>query len=453
MFCRLQKTKNLLPHLIQHVRHQKIWAPDLEFLEQYNGSVRYPDPNCICPKMPYNSIVYPKEPTEKSIGNRTINFGPQHPAAHGVLRLLLTLDGEMVMRADPHIGFLHRGTEKLIEYKTYLQALPYFDRLDYLSIMSSEHAFCLATEKLLNIRIPKRAQWIRVLCLELQRIFNHLLCVASTALDLGGITPLFWMFEEQEKIMEFFERMSGARLHTAYIRPGGVYRDMPIGLMDDIHHFITQFGERMDEVEDLLTNNRIFRMRTVDIGVISAHDALNLGFSGVMLRCAGIKWDLRKEQPYEVYDQIEFDVPIGLNGDVYDRYAIRVEEMRQSTRIIEQCLDRMPVGETKIDDAKISPPNRDEMKTSMEALIHHFKLFTVGFCVPPGSTYTCVEAPKGEFGVYLVSDGTEKPYRCKIKAPGFAHLAAMNHMRKNHFLADICALLSSLDIVFGEVDR
>jgi len=357
------------------------------------------------------------------------------------------------VRADPHIGLLHRGTEKLIEYKTYIQALPYFDRLDYVSMMCNEQCYSLAVEKLLNIDIPIRAKFIRVMFAEITRILNHIMAVGTHALDIGAMTPFFWLFEEREKMMEFYERASGARMHAAYIRPGGVSQDLPLGLMDDIYEFIEKFGERLDEVEDLLTTNRIWIQRTEDIGIVSAEDALNYGFSGVMLRGSGIKWDLRKTQPYDAYDQVEFDVPVGIKGDCYDRYLIRVEEMRQSLRIIHQCLNKMPIGDIKVDDHKISPPKRAEMKESMEALIHHFKLFTEGIQVPPGATYTAIEAPKGEFGVYLVSDGTSRPYRCKIKAPGFAHLAALDKIGKNHFLADIVAIIGTLDVVFGEIDR
>lgn len=449
----LKKTISPKTYASNHLqmRGAKKWCPDPEFISQFKGVVMYPDEELSKWKhSPYNAKIYPEE---KQILNLTLNFGPQHPAAHGVLRLLLVLDGEMVMRSDPHIGLLHRGTEKLIEYKTYLQALPYFDRLDYLSIMCNEHAYCMAIEKLCNILVPERAQWIRVLFSELTRLNNHLLCIACAALDIGAITPLFWLFEEREKIMEFFERVSGARMHANYFRPGGVYKDLPIGILDDIYLFSSVLGERMDEIEDLLTTNRIFVMRTKDIGVIGAHEAIDLGFSGVMLRASGIKWDLRKQQPYEVYDKIDFDVPIGLYGDCYDRYLVRVAEVRQSLRIIDQCINRMPPGEVHTDDQKICNPSRAEMKLSMEALIHHFKLFSVGFNVPAGSTYTAIEAPKGEFGVYLVSDGSTKPYRCKIKAPGFIHLAAMDRLCRGQFLADVCAIIGSLDIVFGEVDR
>jgi len=359
----------------------------------------------------------------------------------------------MVVRADPHIGLLHRATEKLIETKTYLQALPYFDRLDYCSMMCNEQAYALAVEKLLNIEIPERAKWIRVLFGEITRIMNHQMGIGTHALDIGAITPFFWLFEEREKLCEFYERVSGARMHAAYIRPGGVDRDLPMGLMDDLWEWNEKFPQRIDEVDDLLTDNRIWKQRTIDIGVISAEEALNLGFSGVMLRGSGIKWDLRKSQPYDAYDQVDFDVPIGVKGDCYDRYLCRMEEMRQSVRIIQQCLNKMPMGEVKVDDHKVAPPKRSDMKSSMESLIHHFKLYSEGYQVPPGSTYTAVEAPKGEFGVYLVSDGSNKPYRCKIKAPGFAHLAALNQLTKGFMLADVVAVIGTLDIVFGEVDR
>ncbi|KAK9887602.1 hypothetical protein WA026_023485 [Henosepilachna vigintioctopunctata] len=427
------------------------WYPDAEWAQQFKGAVLYPDEVTKHWVLPHWNASM--TPTEKEVKNVVINFGPQHPAAHGVLRLVLELDGEVVKRADPHIGLLHRGTEKLIEYKTYTQALPYFDRLDYVSMMCNEQCYSLAVEKLLNIDVPIRAKYIRVLFAEITRILNHLMAVATHILDVGAITPLFWLFEEREKLMEFYERVSGARMHAAYIRPGGVSLDLPIGIMDDIHDWAIRFGERLDEVEDVVTNNRIWVQRTVDIGVVTAEEALNFGFSGVMLRGSGIKWDLRKTQPYDVYDQMDFDVPIGSKGDCYDRYLCRMAEMRQSLRIIEQCLNKMPPGEIKTDDAKLTPPSRAEMKTSMEALIHHFKLFTQGYQVPPGSTYTAIEAPKGEFAVYLVSDGSSKPYRCKIKAPGFAHLAALQKIGKNHMLADIVAIIGTLDVVFGEIDR
>lgn len=389
----------------------------------------------------------------KELKNFTMNFGPQHPAAHGVLRLVLELDGEVVERADPHIGLLHRGTEKLIEYKTYLQALPYFDRLDYVSMMAQEHAYSLAVEKLLKCKVPLRAQYIRVLFSEITRILNHLLALTTHALDVGAMTPFLWAFEEREKLMEFYERVSGARMHAAYIRPGGVSLDIPMGLCEDIFQWAQQFASRIDEIEELITNNRIWKQRLVDIGVVSAEQALNWGFSGVMLRGSGVDWDLRKTQPYEVYDKLEFDIPVGKNGDCYDRYCIRVEEMRQSLRLIVQCLNKMPQGPVRVDDKKITPPARLEMKNSMEALIHHFKLYSEGFAVPKGETYTAIEAPKGEFGVYLISDGTNKPYRCKIKAPGFAHLQGLDFMSKGHMIADVVTMIGTQDIVFGEVDR
>jgi len=390
---------------------------------------------------------------EAQIKNLTMNFGPQHPATHGVLRLVLEMDGEIVERADPHIGLLHRGTEKLIEYKTYLQAVPYFDRLDYVSPMCQEHAFALATEKLLGIDVPLRAQYIRVLFAEITRILNHLLNVSAFALDVGAMTPLLWGFEEREKLMEFYERVSGARLHSAYFRPGGVHLDMPAGLAEDIAKFSAQFPRFLDDLESLLNDNRIFKQRTVGIGVVTAEEAQNLGFSGPMLRASNVAWDLRKAQPYDVYGAMDFDIPVGKNGDCYDRYMVRVEEMRQSLRIIDQCLRDLPEGPVKTQDFKISPPPRAEMKRSMEALIHHFKLYTEGYHVPAGETYTAVEAPKGEFGVYLVSDGTNKPYRCKIRAPGFPFLQATETMAKGHMLADIVAIIGSMDIVFGEIDR
>lgn len=446
--------KNLLgyvPPLFVCSRGANKWMLDPEYLKKFTGPVMYPDE--ITSKWQNLPINPRAEVQEKEVQNVTMNFGPQHPAAHGVLRLVLTLDGESVVRADPHIGLLHRGTEKLIEYKTYLQALPYFDRLDYVSMMCNEQCYSLAVENLLNIQIPERAKWIRTLFGEITRILNHIMAVGTHALDIGAMTPFFWLFEEREKMMEFYERVSGARMHAAYVRPGGVSQDLPLGLMDDIFDFIEKFGQRLDEVETLLTENRIWKARTVDIGVISAEDALNYGCSGVMLRGSGIKWDLRKTQPYDAYDKVEFDIPIGRKGDCYDRYLIRIEEMRQSLKIVHQCLNKMPPGEIKVDDQKICPPKRGEMKTSMESLIHHFKLYSEGYNVTPGATYTAVEAPKGEFGVYLVSDGTNKPYRCKIKAPGFAHLAALDKVSKNHMLADVVAIIGTLDIVFGEVDR
>jgi NADH dehydrogenase (ubiquinone) Fe-S protein 2 len=389
----------------------------------------------------------------KKIKNFTINFGPQHPAAHGVLRLVLEMNGEVVQRADPHIGLLHRGTEKLIEYKNYLQALPYFDRLDYVSMMCQEHAYSLAVEKLLNSQVPLRAQYIRVLFSEITRLLNHLLALTCHAMDVGALTPFLWGFEEREKLMEFYERVSGARMHAAYIRPGGVAQDLPLGISEDIFKFSQQFASRIDEMEEMLTNNRIWKQRLVDIGVVTADQALDWGFSGVMMRASGISWDLRKTQPYDVYDRMKFDVPVGTRGDCYDRYLIRIEEMRQSLRIIMQCLNEMPQGMIKVDDRKITPPSRSQMKQSMESLIHHFKLYTEGFVVPAGETYTAVEAPKGEFGVYLVSNGTNRPYRCKIRAPGFAHLQGIDFMSRNHMLADVVTIIGTQDIVFGEVDR
>ena len=365
----------------------------------------------------------------------------------------MELDGETVLRADPHIGLLHRATEKLIEYKTYMQALPYFDRLDYVSMICNETCFALATEKLLNIDIPRRAKFIRVLFNEITRILNHIMALTTHALDLGAFTPFLWMFEEREKLMEFYERVSGARMHANYVRPGGVAQDLPHGLLNDIYLWATQFSSRVDEMEELLTANRIWKQRLIDIGVVSAKDALNYGFSGVMLRGSGIAWDLRKTQPYDAYNEVEFDVPIGSNGDCYDRYLCRVEEMRQSLRIIYQCLNKMPEGPHKIDDHKIVPPPRQMMKDSMESLIHHFKLFSEGYTVPKGETYTAVESPKGEFGVYLVSDGTSRPYRCKIRAPGFAHLAAADMVSKGHMIADVTAIIGTFDVVFGEIDR
>ncbi|XP_072049444.1 NADH dehydrogenase [ubiquinone] iron-sulfur protein 2, mitochondrial-like [Amphiura filiformis] len=427
------------------------WHPGPEDIERMKGAFMYPDEETAKWKLP--AVRGPDLPAERDISNLVVNFGPQHPAAHGVLRLVMEISGETVVRCDPHVGLLHRGTEKLIEYKTYNQALPYFDRLDYVSMMCNEQAFSLAVERLLNIDIPERAKWIRVLFGELTRLANHIMAVATHALDIGAMTPFFWLFEEREKTFEFYERVSGARMHAAYIRPGGVNQDLPLGLMDDIYDFTKNITLRIDELEEMLTNNRIWKDRTVGIGVISAQDALNYGMSGVMLRGSGIKWDLRKVQPYDAYDKVEFDIPIGTHGDTYDRYLCRVEEMRQSIRIIEQCLNRMPPGEIKVDDHKICPPKRAEMKDSMEALIHHFKHYTDGYHVPPGSTYTVIEAPKGEFGVYLVSDGSQKPYRCKIKAPGFLHLAGLDKVSRGHMLADVVAIIGTLDVVFGEIDR
>jgi NADH-quinone oxidoreductase subunit D len=382
-----------------------------------------------------------------------MNFGPQHPAAHGVLRMVMEMDGEVVRRIDPHIGLLHRGTEKLIEYKTYIQAIPYFDRLDYVSPMCQEHAFVLAIEKLMGLEVPARGQYIRVLFDEITRILNHLLNIPAYAMDVGAVTPFLWAFEERELLMEFYERVSGARLHAAYYRPGGVHQDLPAGILDDIWAWSEKFPRVVSDIEGLLTENRIFKQRLVDIGIVSAEDAIAWGFTGPMLRASGVPWDLRKAQPYMVYDKMDFDIPVGKAGDCYDRYLVRVEEMRQSLKIIRQCIQAMPGGPASSVDRKVTPPPRGEMKRSMEALIHHFKLYTEGFHVPAGETYTAVEAPKGEFGVYLVSDGSNKPYRCKIRAPGFPHLQAMEFCSKGYMLADSVAILGSMDIVFGEIDR
>jgi len=394
---------------------------------------------------------------EVDVRTFTINFGPVHPSAHGVLRLVLELDGEVVNRVDPHVGLLHRGTEKLIEHKTYLQAVPYFDRLDYVAPMNQEHAFALAVEKLLGITVPFRAQLIRVLYSEIGRLLGHLMNVTTQAMDIGALTPPLWGFEQREKLMIFYERASGARMHAAYFRPGGVHQDLPQDLIDDIETFTETFPKALDDIDSLLTGNRIFKQRNADIGVVALDDAWAWGFSGVMVRGSGAAWDLRKAQPYECYDRLDFDIPVGKNGDCYDRYLVRMEEMRQSNRIMKQCIALLNSPEGKgpvsITDGKIAPPKRGEMKRSMEALIHHFKLYTEGYRVPAGEVYAAVEAPKGEFGVYLVSDGTNKPYRCKIRAPGFAHLQAMDVLCRGHMLADVSAILGSLDIVFGEVDR
>ena len=392
---------------------------------------------------------------ETEIRNFNINFGPQHPAAHGVLRLVLELDGEVVERVDPHIGLLHRGTEKLIEHKTYMQAIGYFDRLDYVAPMNQEHAFCLAAERLLGITVPRRAQLIRVLYSEIGRQLSHLLNVTTQAMDVGALTPPLWGFEEREKLMVFYERASGSRMHAAYFRPGGVHQDLPAKLVEDIGDFCDPFIKVCDDLERLLSDNRIFKQRNVDIAVVKLEDAWAWGFSGVMVRGSGAAWDLRRAQPYECYSDLEFDIPIGKNGDCYDRYHIRMEEMRQSVRIMKQCVERLKKepGPVAFADNKIVPPKREQMKRSMEALIHHFKLYTEGYHVPAGEVYAAVEAPKGEFGVYLVADGTNKPYRCKIRAPGFAHLQAMDFLCRGYMLADVSAILGSLDIVFGEVDR
>lgn len=393
-----------------------------------------------------------KRELTNELKNFTINFGPQHPAAHGVLRLVLELNGEIVKRADPHIGLLHRGTEKLIEYKTYLQALPYFDRLDYVSMMAQEHTFSLAIERLFNSKIPKRAQAIRVLFLEITRILNHLLAVGCHAMDVGAMTPFLWAFEEREKLMEFYERVSGARMHAAYIRPGGVSADLPLKFLDDVYFFITKFITRLNEIEEMLTTNRIWKERLVNIGIVDYKKAIEWGFSGVMLRGSGIPWDLRKTQPYEIYSSLNFNVPVGTNGDCYDRYIIRIEEMRESVAIIQQVINMLQTGPVKYYHKNLAP-SRLEAKTSMEGVIHHFKYFTENLRIPTGETYTCTEAPKGEFGVYLLANNTEMPYRCKIKAPGFGHLQALEDMSRGHMIADVVTIIGTQDIVFGEIDR
>jgi NADH-quinone oxidoreductase subunit D len=390
---------------------------------------------------------------EVQIKNMTLNFGPQHPAAHGVLRMVLEMDGEVIDRADPHIGLLHRGTEKLIEYKTYLQAVPYFDRLDYVAPMCQEHAFALAVEKLLGIEPPPRGKYIRVLFAEITRVLNHLLATTAFAMDIGAMTPILWAFEQREILLEIHERVSGARFHAAYFRPGGVHQDIPAGTLESIMEWAELFPKFVDDLDALLNENRIYKQRTVDIGVVSAKDALDWGFSGPMLRGSGVAWDLRKSQPYDVYAEMDFDVPVGRHGDCFDRYLIRVEEMRQSLRIIKQCCEKMPEGPVVVANNKVAPPARAEMKRSMEALIHFFKLYSEGYHVPAGETYSVVEAPKGEFGVYLVSDGSNRPYRCHIRAPGFPHLSAMDFIAKGHMLADAVAILGSMDVVFGEIDR
>jgi len=398
-------------------------------------------------------MILTKKNLTKNLKNFTINFGPQHPAAHGVLRLILELDGEIVKKADPHIGLLHRGTEKLIEYKNYLQALPYFDRLDYVSMMAQEHTYSLAVEKLANLIVPKRAQIIRVIFCEITRILNHLLAVGCHSMDVGAMTPFLWAFEEREKLMEFYERVSGARMHSAYVRPGGISIDIPAGFLDDLYLFCSQFYLRLDEIEEMLTNNRIWKERLVDIGIISSKKAVDWGFSGVMLRGSGVPWDLRKNQPYEIYSDLQFNISLGNNGDCFDRYLIRVEEMRQSIRIIEQCVNLLLPGPIKNSNLKFGASSRKEMKYSMESTIHHFKFFTEGFTLPFGETYCVTEAPKGEFGVYLISNNTDKPYRCKIKAPGFGHLQALNDMASGHMIADVVTIIGTQDIVFGEIDR
>jgi NADH dehydrogenase I D subunit len=389
----------------------------------------------------------------KKLKNFILNFGPQHPAAHGVLRLIVELDGEIIKKADPHIGLLHRGTEKLIENKTYMQALPYFDRLDYCSMMCQEHVFALSVEKILNCQIPLRAKYIRVIFSEITRILNHLMSLTTHALDVGALTPFLWGFEEREKLMEFYERVSGARMHANYVRPGGVSYDLPIGLLNDISKFTEQFVSRIDEIEELLTENRIWRQRLVDIGTINYRKVQDLGLNGVMLRSTGLPWDLRVCEPYEIYKHLNFVIPVGINGDCYDRYLIRIYEMRQSINIINQCINNIPKGLVRLDDNKITPPYRKQMKTSMESLIHHFKLFSDGYHVPKGSDYACIEAPKGETGVFLYSDGKNRPYRCKIKAPGFAQLQSIDSITSGHMIADLVTIIGTLDIVFGEVDR
>jgi len=398
-------------------------------------------------------MVLQKRKLIKKIRNYTINIGPQHPAAHGVLRLVLELDGEIVERADPHIGLLHRGTEKLIENKSYTQALPYFDRLDYVSMISQEHTYVLAVEKLLNCKVPRRAQYIRVMFAELTRIINHLLAVTCHRMDVGAMTPMLWGFEEREKLFEFYERVSGARIHAAYFRFGGVSQDLPLGLLEDIYQFCIQFRTRIDEMEEILSGNRIWKQRLVDVGIVSATEALDWSFRGVILRGSGIPWDLRKTQPYEIYEELEFDIPVGTNGDCYDRYLIRLAEMRERIRIVLQCLNNIPSGEIKSADFKVTPPSRREIKQSIEGLIHHFKLFTEGVVVPKGETYLATEAPKGEMGVYLVSDGSSKPYRCKIKSPDYCHLQGLDFISRGHMIADVVTLIGTMDVVFGSIDR
>jgi NADH dehydrogenase (ubiquinone) Fe-S protein 2 len=394
-----------------------------------------------------------KKNLSRKLKNFTINFGPQHPAAHGVLRLILELDGEIVERADPHIGLLHRGTEKLIEYKNYSQALPYFSRLDYVSMMCQEHTFCMSIEKIAQIKVPDRAKFIRVIFLEITRILNHLLAVGCHAMDVGAMTPFLWSFEEREKLMEFYERVSGARMHSSYIRPGGVCFDLPLGFLDDLYLFCYQFNLRLDEMEEMLTYNRIWKERIIDIGVVSSSQALDLGFSGVLLRGSGIHWDLRKNQSYEIYSDLDFSIPVGVNGDCFDRYLIRVEEMRQSIKLIKNCMCLITNGCVRVEDFNFTTPSRFEMKNSMESVIHHFKFHTENLKLPCAESYTATEAPKGEFGIYLLSDSTDKPFRCKIKAPGFNHLQSLNVISNGHMIADIVTIIGTLDVVFGEIDR
>ena len=389
----------------------------------------------------------------KKIKILNINFGPQHPAAHGVLRLILEIIGERILYCDPHIGLLHRGTEKLIEYKSYSQSLPYFDRLDYVSMMVQEHAYSLVIEKILKCDIPIRAQYIRVLFSEITRILNHIMSLTTHALDVGSLSPFLWGFEEREKLMLFYERVSGARMHAAYIRPGGVHKDIPSGVLKDIDIFVTQYSSRINEIEELLTRNRIWRQRLLNIGIVSRQSALSFGFSGIQLRSTGLSWDLRKGEPYECYSQLNFDVPVGFNGDCYDRYLLRIEELYQSIHLIKQVIDKIPGGIIKVENFKIVPPNRQGLKSSMEALIHHFKLYSSGAIILKSEAYIGIEAPKGEFGVYLMANDSEMPYRCKIRAPGFMHLQGINYMAKNHLIADVVTIIGSLDIVFGEIDR
>jgi len=389
----------------------------------------------------------------KQVKNFTLNFGPQHPAAHGVLRLLLELNGEIILKATPHIGLLHRGTEKLIEYKNYLQALPYFDRLDYVSMLCQEHSYCLAVEKITNCKIPERAKYIRVIFCEITRILNHLLAVGCHAMDVGAMTPMLWAFEEREKLMEFYERVSGARMHASYFRPGGVYSDIPMGLIFDIYIFLTQFSNKLFEIEEMLTENRIWKQRLIDIGIVSCTEVEKLGFSGVMLRGSGKPWDLRKSQPYEIYNKLNFEIPVGNSGDCFDRYLIRIMEMKQSLKIILQCINNIPNGIVKSKNTKLCAPTKTDLKKSMEAVIHHFKIYTNGFTILPNETYVATEAPKGEFGVYIITNNSNKLYRCKIKAPGFNHLQALNYMSKGHLIADVVTIIGTQDIVFGEIDR
>ncbi|PVU88848.1 hypothetical protein BB561_005671 [Smittium simulii] len=468
-FSKLQRSRfsTLVPALSKTSSIKPVLAfkafNSLSFAKSYSTKKVYMDPdsvfaeNSVPPGVrieDHNVLLEAEIPeSNRTIKPFTLNFGPQHPAAHGVLRLILELDGEAITHCDPHIGLLHRGTEKLMEHKTYLQALPYMDRLDYCSTMTNEQVYSLAVEKLLNIDIPLRAKYIRVLFAEITRILNHLMSVGSHVMDVGAFTPFVYFIEEREKCMEFYERVCGARFHAAYVRPGGVAIDLPRGLMEDIYHFADQFPDRLDELEEIVTGNRIWLNRTVDIGKLTIQDALKWGFTGPVLRGSGLKWDIRKSQPYEVYDRLDFDIPVGTRGDSYDRYLVRVEEMRQSVRIIKQCLDQMPEGLHKVDDWKISPPPRHAMKNDMEAVIHHFKLFSEGYSVPPGETYTAIEAPKGEMAIHMISDGSSRPYKCHIRAPGFYHLGAMHVIAKDALLADVVALIGTLDLVFGEVDR